>query len=248
MSTKDKILKLVGYDKYTLLKKIYYKLFDPKRLKVFNHFQLQDIISKELSILNALRLIQSQNVNGLPNTYFEFGCHSGRTFSSAINATKFLKFPNFEFFAFDSFQGLPETNPEIDGNFFKSGQYYTTKDQFIKIIKKNTGVKLKQSNIFEGFYSDILNESLLEKLPSIGLVYIDCDLYSSSKEVLNFIKKLLMNGSIIMLDDYYCSSKSGSLKGQRHAFDEFLSENSEFQIEHYKNFSDFGAMFLVSKS
>ena len=36
-------------------------------------------------------------------TYFEFGCHSARTFCAAMNAASYLK-SNFEFFAFDSFK------------------------------------------------------------------------------------------------------------------------------------------------
>ena len=45
--------------------------------------------------MNYLRIAGANN--RLPNTYFEFGCHSGRTFSAAINAANYLKMDGCEF-------------------------------------------------------------------------------------------------------------------------------------------------------
>ena len=40
---------------------------------------------------------------------------------------------NCEFFAFDSFRGLPETDETEDG-IFKTGEFNTSKKDFIKIF------------------------------------------------------------------------------------------------------------------
>jgi len=246
MEFKKILYNLCGQRFYSFLKKLYIFFSDPKRLNIAKNFDYQDYKSKELHILNCFRILQSQELKDLPKTYFEFGCHSGRTFSSAINSAKFLKISNFKFYAFDSFCGLPTTTEE-DGSFFKTGDFFTSKNDFIKIVKRNTGIDSNNFNIFEGFYDKSLTDELSQALPKIGIVYIDCDLYSSTKSVLKFIKNHIINGSIIMLDDYYCSSKTGDIKGQRHAFDEFVKDENIYKFEHYKNFSDFGSIFFVTK-
>jgi hypothetical protein len=246
MKFKDIIFNIFGQRIYSFFKKIYLFFTDLRRVPTAYSFDYQDYKSKELHILNCFRIIQSQEINDLPQTYFEFGCHSGRTFSSAINSSKFLNLNNFKFYAFDSFQGLPKTTKE-DGSFFKTGEYYTSKKTFLNIIRRNTGVNSSDINVVEGFYESSLTNELSKRLPKAGIIYIDCDLYSSTKNVLDFLKNHITNGTIIMLDDYYCASKVGHIKGQRHAFENFIRSENTYNFEHYKNYSDFGAIFFVNK-
>ena len=180
----------------------------------------------------------------LNHTYFEFGCHSGRTFSAAINHSNYLKLSNMQFFAFDSFQGLPDTEISNDG-IFKKGEYATSLSDFKNIIKSNTGFILADNNIIKGFYSDSLTYDLQNKLPKIGVVHIDVDLYSSTIEVLQFIKPLIDIGTVILFDDWYCFTP-GQNKGENKAFNEFLENNKNFQVEHWKNYSTFGKSFIFT--
>ena len=58
-----------------------------------------------------LQSINYLKISKLPLVYYEFGCHSARTFSSAIRASRELGiFDDFKFYAFDSFEGLPKTS------------------------------------------------------------------------------------------------------------------------------------------
>lgn len=246
MEIKNLLFNLFGQRFYSFLKKIYILFSDPRRLNIASNFDNQDYKSKELHILNCFRILQSQEVKDLPKTYFEFGCHSGRTFSTAINSSKFLNLNDFKFYAFDSFQGLPTTKKE-DGSFFKMGEFFTSKKTFLNIIARNTGINLSDVNIIEGFYEKSLTNELSKRLPKAGIIHIDCDLYSSTRDVLEFLKNHITNGTIIMLDDYYCASKAGYIKGQRHAFEDFVKSESIYNFEHYKNYSDFGAIFFVSR-
>jgi O-methyltransferase len=66
--------------------------------------------------------------------FFEFGCHSGRTFATAMNSAYFLDIRECQFFAFDSFEGLPETNSQ-DG-IFKEGTFLQTKRTLKKSLRK----------------------------------------------------------------------------------------------------------------
>jgi hypothetical protein len=148
------------------------------------------------------------------------------------------------FFAFDSFEGLPETDKE-DG-YFEEGTFNTSEEDFKRIVKKNTGYKLSEENIIKGFYNNTLTDNLRETLPKVGIVHIDVDLYSSTIEVLNFIKPLLVKGSLLIFDDWYCFP-GGSEAGERKAFMEFSNDNSGFEFEEWKNYSTFGKSIFVKE-
>ena len=113
------------------LKFLRYFLLENHLLEARAQYKFSDENKKFVVILEAINYIRIAGNQGqlLPQTYFEFGCHSGRTFSTAINASNFLKAQNFNFYAFDSFKGLPETDIKLDG-FFKSGTFHTSIDRF----------------------------------------------------------------------------------------------------------------------
>jgi hypothetical protein len=181
----------------------------------------------------------------LPQTYFEFGCYSGRTFSAAVNASQLLQMKNTLFFAFDSFEGLPETNESEDG-YFKSGSYGNSQADFERSVWLKTGLKLPASNVVQGFYCDSLTNELQERMPKVGVAHIDVDLYSSTVDVLYFIKPLLVQGSVLIFDDWYCFP-GGTIKGERKALTEFLKSNPDFAVEPWKTYSTFGQSFFVTK-
>ena len=79
-------------------------------------------------------------------------------------------------------------------------------------------------------------------MPKVGLVHIDVDLYSSTVEVLEFVKPLLVKGSVLVFDDWYCFPP-GSTKGVC-AMDEF-KKKYRFEIEEWKSYSTFGKSFFV---
>ena len=229
-----------------LLKNIYYSTLNKKRFTSYRNYTFSDETAKYTHILEAINYLRVAGDLGnvLPQTYFEFGCHSGRTFSAAINAAKFLKIEDFKSFAFDSFQGLPETN-DADG-YFKKGTFHTTQGDFLNIIKATTGQVLGPEQVIEGFYEKSLTLDLRQKLPNIGVLHIDVDLYSSTVEVLSFVEKLLVSGSVIMFDDYYCYNPDRPA-GELLALNEFLEANTNFGVIPWKAYSTFGQSFFVKK-
>ncbi len=222
---------------------IYHYILRRKYLPARNWYLETDEKAKYIHILEAVNYLRVAQV---PNVFFEFGCHSGRTFSSAILSSKFLDY-NLDCYAFDSFEGLPETVTKEDG-YFKTGTFYTSENDFKKIVFSKTGVKLKNSQIVKGFYNKTLNKSLKNSLPNkVGFVHIDVDLYSSTITVLDFIKRYLTVGTVILFDDWYCFSP-GKEMGERKAFNEFLNKNQNFKVEEWKNYSTFGKSFIVNKT
>ena len=221
---------------------LYYKLFYPKYNIPLKWYVESDEKFKYIHILEAVNYIK---VAELPNVFFEFGCHSGRTYSAALLASKFLKF-EIQNFAFDSFEGLPETLKSEDG-IFESGTFNTKKNDFVQIVKKRTGVILQDDQLIQGYYEKSLTNALSETLPkSVGFIHIDVDLYSSTITVLEFVKKFLVSGTVILFDDWYCFPP-GKEMGERKALNEFLRKYPEIELEEWKNYSTFGKSFLVKK-
>lgn len=234
------------------LKNIYYIFFDRFLYSSHKNYLFTDEKLKFIHILEGFNYLKVAGNNGkvLPQTYFEFGCHSGRTFSSAINAAKYLKMDNCSFYAFDSFKGLPKTD-EVQDGFFKTGQFSTSKKDFIKIVKKNTNLTLQDDHIIEGYYETSLTADLQSKMPKIGLLHVDVDLYSSTKDLLKFVKPLLVNGSLILFDDWYCfvpDIKKSSIGGvgEQKAVEEFLEINKNIKLIPWKTYSTFGQSFFVN--
>ncbi len=221
------------------------RLFQPKLMPALDDYTYTDEHLKFVHILEALNYLRVAGAGGgLPQTYFEFGCHSGRTFSVAVRAAKFLGMSNAEFYAFDSFEGLPETNPEVDG-YFKTGTFCTGRTDFVRIVEKKTGLRLDDNHIVQGYYCDSLTPEIQARLPKAGVVHIDVDLYSSTVDVLEFIKPLLVVGAILIFDDWYCFPPGANM-GELRAVKEFCEANPSFKLQEWKAYSTFGQSFFVT--
>jgi len=229
-----------------IAKSIYYRTIKRSLLQTFKLYRSSDEEDKFKHIMESLNYLRIAGDGGelLPQTYFEFGCHSGRTFSSAINSTKFLKMKNAKYFAFDSFEGLPDTT-EADG-YFEVGTFCTSEDTFKKIVMANTNVRLNHDSIITGFYEKSLITEHAQSLPQIGVVHIDVDLYSSTVSVLKYCKDRLVSGSVLLFDDYYCYNPDKP-SGELRALNEFLGANKEFGVIPWKAYSTFGQSFFVKK-
>ena len=221
---------------------IYHRILRRKYLHARKWYIETDETFKYIHILEAVNYVR---VAEMPKVFFEFGCHSGRTFSAAILASKFLNF-DMKSYAFDSFEGLPKTSKEEDG-YFEGGTFYTGLEEFNRIITKKTGVRLPEEQLIKGYYEKSLTDELATKLPKkVGFVHIDVDLYSSTVTALEFIKDFLVIGTVILFDDWYCFSP-GKEMGERKALKEFLEKYPSIELEEWKNYSTFGKSFFVKK-
>jgi len=82
------------------------------------------------------------------------------------------------FFAFDSFDGLPETTGvDAQSARFAAGRYDCSQEAFERILASH-GVNLGQVIVVPGFYEDSLTDEVKRKheLTAASIVTIDCDL------------------------------------------------------------------------
>jgi O-methyltransferase len=219
----------------------YFKWFRNNKYQSYKNYLFSD---ENLKFVHLLEAVNYCKVAELPYVYFEFGCHSARTFSAVINASEYLKLNMMKFYAFDSFEGLPNTSSDEDG-VFQTGEFSTPISKFKDLVKNKTNKILSDDCIVKGFYSDSLTTELQKQMPKVGIVHIDVDLYSSTKEVLSFLKPLFTVGTVILFDDYYCFKPDGT-KGEMKALTEFCEETPGFKIKEWKAYSTFGQSFFVT--
>lgn len=159
--------------------------------------------------------------------YMEFGVCGATTFRMAYDIFSHLF--KWKYLAFDSFEGFPEIQ-EIDKQFiWKKGNAKMERETFQNIINKH-GVK--DYKIFPGFYNESLTKELQDQLlpTKAAMIYIDCDLYTSTVPVLKFIAPFMQRGTIIAFDEWNAFWGDPE-KGERRAFREFCEQNPTFKFE-----------------
>ena len=135
----------------------------------------------------------------LRGDYLEFGVYRGSSFTLAARSAAKYGLNTMRYFAFDSFQGLPEA----EGKVFAHGEFACSEQNFTRIITK-AGVPIGKVVKVKGFYNESLTNDVKAKykLDRATVVHIDCDLYSSTKDVLAFIEGIVQAGTIIIFDDW----------------------------------------------
>jgi len=192
----------------------------------------------------ALSIVKNNQVEG---DYAEFGVFQGKTFIEAYEGARRLELSKLKFWAFDSFAGLPEVKNVDVGGEFTAGQFAFSKQSFIENLEKYR-VDIERVGIVEGFYDDTLTSGGRDNLPkSIAVAWIDCDLYESTVPVLEFLTHRLVDGSVLIFDDWFCF-KARPDKGEQRACTEWLKANPEIQLTEYHKFHWAGNSFNFNRS
>jgi O-methyltransferase len=78
----------------------------------------------------------------------------------------------------------------------------------------------------------------------VALAYVDCDLYSSTRTVLDFLRPRLKHGMIVAFDDYFCWS-STQPAGERKAFLELTAADDRWEWVPYVQYGWHGHSFVI---
>ncbi len=137
--------------------------------------------------------------NGL---ILEFGVFSGRT----INLLASVE--SGPIFGFDSFEGLPEAwRPDFPAGAFRL--------QTLPAVAPNV-------ELLVGWFEASLPGFLAAHPGPVSFLHVDCDLYSSTKTVLHYLRGRIVPGTIIVFDEYF--NYVGWRNHEFKAFAEFIAE------------------------
>ncbi len=199
-------------------------------------------------------LLKHFYLNGLRGDIFEFGVFQGYTAHLLASCMNRFQLKSAALHLFDSFEGLPSASEvdqlgyESQNKIWQSGMLKTTAG-VEKLIESTLGHMLgkQRLHVVKGFFDETLPPYLgaLES-PRALLVHLDCDLYSSSKCVLQALFKygLIQDGTVLICDDWMTSMGNPNL-GQRRAVKEILEEFPSWEFEPYFNYGMGSQVFVI---
>lgn len=235
------------------LKRIYRQFF-PVPKSPYTIGEIKDICNVNLVPPNqlnefftqAIRILQEIKGSDIGD-YLEFGVFNGSSISSIYLAAKKLKLTSSRFFGFDAFEGLPKNAEREDDGVWKKGFYACSFEQMQDCLRRKN-ISPDEINWIKGWYDETLNLRTIEKfnLRKIGIVFVDCDTYSSAKAVLNFIGPLLTEPAILCFDDWKLNNLDIKGMGEYQAFNDFLDKNPRLGAREIKSYNRKSKSFLVT--
>ncbi len=197
-------------------------LFDKKETDLFDHWPLyvgEYSFSNMISKLDIL-----DKTIDIPGDILEFGCWKG---TNLMFISKYLKvkYPHIHkrIYGFDLFdQGLDFFDPkDLDAVKFK-GEYSGDIEKLKKLIELfqyEERIKLIKGNIMDTLPT-FLDENEFKRY---SLVFLDTDLYTSTKLILDKVFERVVKGGILAFDEW----NFDTYPGETTAFNEFMESNSD---------------------
>ncbi|MGQ0698183.1 MAG: class I SAM-dependent methyltransferase [Panacagrimonas sp.] len=146
--------------------------------------------------------LQNAPADGL---FMEFGVFNGDTINGIADRVKTTVH------GFDSFEGLPE---DWQGK-FKKGAFHL--EGQLPEVRQN--VKLHV-----GWFDQSLPKFVAENPGPVSFVHVDCDLYSSTKTIFDFLGDRFVPGTVIVFDEYF--NYPGWREHEYRAFQELIAARS----------------------
>ena len=136
----------------------------------------------------------------------EFGSADGYAFIKMLYATKYLGVSDrVVAHSFDSFEGMPPSQDAGDldlivGDNWAEGQFSGRYESLVDYCKE----RYTNYAVHKGYFKDTLTEDFLESLKTDLpiLIWIDCDIYSSTRMVFEKLIPFIPNGCVIYFDDF----------------------------------------------
>jgi hypothetical protein len=141
------------------------------------HMQTAKAFGSDLQLLeHAMGLASAKGL------ILEFGVATGRTIRHIAGLSPRLVH------GFDSFEGLPE--------YWRTGYDKGAFTQNMPTVPDNV-------RLHRGWFSETLAPFLSGTEEPVALLHIDCDLYSSTAFVLKALKERIVEGTVVVFDEYF---------------------------------------------
>jgi len=133
--------------------------------------------------------------------YMEFGVGTGKS----LRSLQRLIGPGTALYGFDSFLGLPEAWEGFPVGSFATGTFRP---------------KINGVTLVEGLFEDTVPRFAEEHPYYVSFMHFDCDLYSSTKTVLEAFSDQVVDGTVMVFDDYFSYTDNA----ERRAFLEWSTD------------------------
>lgn len=177
--------------------------------------------------------------------YLEFGVSRGTSMACVYRVLRDRFIKGTRFIGFDSFAGMP---PEAISQGGDPGGYRSLLFATRRYLAQQ-GVDLKRVTLIKGWFKDTLNDANRSRLAigKVQLFMIDCHIYTATRDVLRFCAPLMPERFVIIFDDWGWQSDKGEI-GQKEAFEEFLRDHPDLQVERLSGYTPQSRIFLLERS
>jgi len=136
---------------------------------------------------------------------------------------------------FDTFEGNPDASVMgIDGHQHQPGDFNVEDyEKIVDYFSKYPNVEINKGLIPDTFVG--------KENSQIAFCHLDLDLYDPYKDTLNFVWPRLVNGGIMVFDDYACRHCLGA----KQAVDEFIAEHPNVTLE--ADFYESRSVWIIKK-
>lgn len=204
------------------------------KTQVSEGYSLVDLPEVEREYRKAIRwMLESVGPDAIGD-YLEFGVFYGSSLACMHRLLKENGLKHVRLFGFDSFEGLPPSD-HPDDSVWGPGEFRSDY-KFAKEFLTKNGVDWGRVILEKGWFSDTCTPEFRarHRLTKASFIMIDCDMYLSAKQALDFCAALVQDHAIVFFDDW---NSGGFLaergQGEKRAFDELLAANPRLVAEEF---------------
>lgn len=162
--------------------------------------QIVDCKNKSKRVQRRSHLTHALQKVKLTGHVMEFGVYRGITLSIISNY-----FSNQTVWGFDSFEGLPETwfkKSKVDSHRAQCppGKFALDKEELQVVVNQFEKRKVK---LVPGWFNQTIVPWMNDNPGVVSFLHIDCDLYSSTLDILNLLNDRIVPGTVIVFDEMY---------------------------------------------
>ncbi len=176
----------------------------------------------------ALRYLVARHGANNVGDYFEFGVFAGTSLGCMAEVLEELRLKNVRLFGFDSFEGMPARAATEDEGTWQPGQFKFDVEVTKAILRKR-GADMRRITLTKGWFSQTLTPALRQRygMRRASVIMVDCDLYSSTVDVLRFVEPLILDEAVVIFDDWNSNELASKDLGEKRAFSELLDAHPE---------------------
>lgn len=181
--------------------------------------------------------------------YLEFGVYNGTSLVSTFRETQAMGLAGMRLFGFDSFEGLPAAAATDDEGKWKPGAW-RSELEFTQAVLDAEQVDRARVFLVPGWFSETCNAETAHRynIAKASVIMVDCDIYTSAKEALDFCAPLIADEALVLFDDWNTGGLAARGLGERKAFEEWLAEWGCFAAEPFGTYRAKSETFMVTRT